>query len=379
MQDYIASDEMRNKINVATITYHMSDNFGSVLQAYALNRLLNLLGFNSYIINYQKASVRELYKIIQPPTSLYNVLTDIYHLFYYSKLRSRQVRYSAFRENYLALSDEIYSSREQLQSKPPHADVYICGSDQIWNSSIVDFDDSYLLDFVKEGRKISYAASGISASTTQDKLAHISQLITTFDAVSVREKIAQNRLSAISAKAIAYVLDPVFLLSQEEWSGICVKPKEKHYMFCYFAGGVSKEFEHYTRELAKKQHMRRVILMPEWRNLYRPGKKAYEFGPIEFLSYLQNADFVCTNSFHGTAFSIIFNRPFVVGMHAPYTDQRIRSLLEDCSLGYREIDPSAQEIVDLEDLFNPDFSIANRVIEEKRKECILWISNAIEG
>lgn len=379
MQDYIASDEMRNKINVATITYHMSDNFGSVLQAYALNRLLNLLGFNSYIINYQKTSVRELYKIIQPPTSLFNILTDIYQLFHYRKLKSRQIRYSSFRKNYLILSDEIYSSREQLQSKPPHADVYICGSDQIWNSSIVDFDDSYLLDFVKEGRKISYAASGISASTTQDELTHISQLITTFDAVSVREKITQNRLSTISAKAIEYVLDPVFLLSREEWSGICVKPNEKHYMFCYFAGGVSKEFERYTRDLAKKMHIRRIILMPEWRNFYRPGKKAYEFGPIEFLSYLQNADLVCTNSFHGTAFSIIFNRPFVVGMHAPYTDQRIRSLLEDCLLEKREIDPADSETSNFEDVFHLDFTKANSVISEKRKRCIQWLCNAIEG
>lgn len=363
---------MSTRKTVATITYHRSDNFGSVLQAYALGETLRKLGYDQYVIDYRKQSVSELYRILKPLDSPYNIVTDGYHLLHYGQLKRRKVRYEQFRQKWLRLSP-VYESKAALMSAPPVADAYITGSDQVWHTGIVDFDDSYLLDFVKEGEKISYAASGIKRNTPEESMAHLRRMTEDFDAVSVRENIARQRLGDQASVRI----DPVLLLEKEDWIRFCTAPpRKKPYMFCYFAGMVSEEFEQFTRKTAQKLGLERVLLMPQWRNLFRSGTNCYDAGPEEFVSLLAGASLVCTDSFHGTAFSVLLNRPFIVGQAEPFTDDRLATFLEAVGLREREIDPAAPAAPEL---LQVDFSRANQVLQELRRRDNRWLQEAIEG
>ena len=206
-----------NTVKVAALTYLNSDNFGSVLQAYALNRTLIKQGYDAYVIDYRKRESEEIYKIFQPNNSRYNILTNVYNLFHYGKLKESGERYSRFREKAIVRTARRYRTEEELMSDPPEADCYVCGSDQIWNTGIRDFDRSFFLDFVKDKRKISYAASGINKYTTDESIDLIVDGTKDFSALSVREDLAKRRLEERGAKNVSRVLDPTLLLDAGEW------------------------------------------------------------------------------------------------------------------------------------------------------------------
>jgi hypothetical protein len=358
---------------VATITYHRSDNFGSVLQAYALGEKLRQMGYDQFVIDYRKAEVAAAYAIFQPLTNKFNVITDCYRLLHYPALKRRKARFEQFRKQRLRLSG-VYADKQALMDAPPAADVYITGSDQVWHTGILDFDGSYLLDFVKEGKKLSYAASGIKANTDETGLSVIRQGTEDFAAVSVRERIAKEKLGG----SPTVVIDPVLLLTKQDWETICTEPRQKKpYMLCYFAGGVSADFEAFTREKARQMGLERVILMPEWRNIFRPGKPCYDAGPEEFVSLIAGASLVCTNSFHGTAFSVLLNKPFILGQAEPFADDRIATFLGAVGLADREIDPGKTACADVTE--QVDFTHANAVLDRLRSRDTQWLRQAIEG
>ena len=372
------NDSTQNHIKVAVMTYLYADNYGSVLQAYALNQTLTKMGYDAFLVDYRKKEVVELYRIFKPNRSRYNILTNCYHFCHFFELRRKQEKFQEFRNRYLPVSEDHYETFESLSEQPPTADVFICGSDQVWNTGIVDFDTHYLLDFVKRGKKISYAASGITKDTPDDQIQYILGHIQTFQSVSVREVIAKNKLEHAGTLRVACVVDPVLLLSAEEWRQLSPPNQVKSpYMFCYFSGGVSRAFEQYTKSLAELLGLKRVIIMPEWRNAFNDSTKRYDCGPLDFLGYLQSASIVCTNSFHGTVFSTIFNRPFVVGLHKPSAEERISTFLSMCGLTSREIDP--QDACPNSGVLKIDFTQANAAINISTENSRKWILSAIEG
>lgn len=359
---------------VATVTFHRSDNFGSVLQAYALGEILAHQGYDQFIVDYRKSEVADMYKILKKPTNKFLLITDMYNLLHYRKLKKRQKLFEKFRNEFFRLSN-IYRTHDSIIENPPVADVYICGSDQIWNTSILDFDYTYLLDFVKNGRKIAYAASGVKSSHTDEAIKSVVEAASSFDGVTVRETYMAKRLGIDITNV---VLDPVLLLTFDDWDKVCTDTKvDKKYMLCYFAGNVSFEFEQFTKKYAEQNGLERILLMPEWRNIKRNGKKFYDAGPGEFLSLIKNADIVCTDSFHGTAFSILFNKPFVVGQHNPFSDERIETILNLLGLKDMEIDPMYPELS--ERLYSIDYSCVNTKLNKERARCISILLNMIEG
>ena len=355
---------------VATITYHRSDNFGSVLQAYALGERLHQMGYRQFVVDYRKPEVAALYRIFKPMNSAFNVITDGYHLLHYGALRRRKKRYEQFRQNRLRLSP-VYRSKTALMEAPPAADAYITGSDQVWHTGILDFDDSYLLDFVQAGRKISYAASGIKKDTPEEGIQHLRRKTASFDALSVRENIACQRLG----QGASVRIDPELLLEKEDWAKLCTMPqRKKPYMFCYFAGMVSPEFEQFTRNTARDLGLERILIMPQWRNFFRPGVRVYDAGPEEFVSLLAGAALVCTDSFHGTAFSVLMNKPFIVGQVEPFADDRLSTFLGTVGLKEREIDPADPVVPEL---LQVDFTQSNQVLAQLRRRDSQWLQEAI--
>lgn len=313
---------MDKKIGI--LTYHNSDNFGSVLQAYALSHYLNSEHIVSEIIDYRKKEVQQLYQIFQPIDSRYHLLTNLYCIPYYRMLQTRKSRFEFFRQTMLPLSASRYTKKEQLVNCK--YERYIVGSDQVWNVGIVDFDLSYMLDFA-DGDKIAYGASFGPKDISYSKLKPFSQYLSKFRRISVREALSKQVCEEKLGLEVEVVCDPVFLLTSEDWQRISVKYQKRpqNYILAYYPGGFSTEQDAYSKYLSKERKCKRILLMPEWRNAFRTGIKAYDCGPAEFLDLFMHADCVCTSSFHGTAFSLLFGKEAYVNLNNK--DNRISTLL----------------------------------------------------
>lgn len=354
---------MAKKIGI--LTYHDSDNYGSVLQSYALCTYISSLGYNCEVIDYRKNEVKELYKLVKPFNSRHNILTNFFQIPYFAKLKKRKYAFEIFRKKYLHLSTKQYITNAQL--KNTNYDIYIVGSDQVWNVDLPDFDTSYFLDFTSK-RKFSYAASFGSHFQNPKKLLEYKYLFDDFEKVTIREKSGKNICENILNISADLVCDPVFLLDADEWRKIASPNKiSEDFIFCYFAGGVSKEMEEFSKKLAKDNNCKRIIVSFDWHdwNNTNPVKK-YETGPMEFVSFIDNAKFVCTNSFHGSAFSTIFSKQFFV--ENDHIDDRISTLLDLTDKGCRINDiNNNNKNISKEKLYNLiDFS-KNIIIDEVKR------------
>ena len=185
-----------------------------------------------------------------------------------------------------------------------------------------------MLDFTDK-EKISYAASFGPKRKSAERLTGYQKYLKEFNRVSVREKLAQDICIKDLGIPAEVVCDPVFLLEEAAWRTAAVEysGRPERYILCYFPGGVPREMELFSQKIADEQGCARVLLMPEWRNSARLGIKAYDCGPGEFLDLILHADSICTSSFHGAAFSTLFQKDFYVFRTG--NDCRIESLLNN--------------------------------------------------
>lgn len=205
-------------------------------------------------------------------------------------------------------------------------DYYIVGSDQVWNNQILDFDTSYFLDFTNKP-KYSYAASLGSLVSSPENYREYSELLKEFSRISVREKSAVDTIRTISGHPVSVVCDPVFLLSVDEWRKIAHKYDAgvEEYVLCYFPGGASNNLKKHSNEIAKKYNCKRLIITEDWHDLLlHKDIMGYDVGPQEFIYLIDHAKCVCTDSFHGTAFSLLFGKKLI---HDDIiTDERILTI-----------------------------------------------------
>lgn len=363
---------MSDNKKTAILTFHDSDNFGSVLQSYATASFLNNNGIECDILDLRKPEVEVLYSIFKPLNCKTNLASNAYNALYYGSLKKRKTVFEDFRKKYLPLSKERYTGLEDIEQNNPDYTSYIVGSDQVWNVGIVDFDMAYLLPFAEGAKRIAYAASGIKGCESED-FSMMKPYLDKFDLITVRENKSATLLKENINIESKTVLDPVFLIDRKHWESLAAKRLyDEPYMFCYFAGGVVEGFERYTRRLAKERGLKRVLVMPFWRNIFHNGIMNFSSGPSEFLSLISNADLVCTNSFHAAAFSIILNKPFIVGTNSPGCDERINTLLSNFDLPECEYNPNGEYIP-----ANPDFEQINKKIVELRTQCGQLLLNSL--
>ena len=356
---------------IAIITYHFSDNFGSILQSYALQTAIQKEGYECDIIDYRKPEVKKLYQILKPNTSKYNIVMNIYSILYYMKLKKRKMRYEQFRTDKLKLTQTRFEYAQELNELNEQYDAFVCGSDQVWNTGIIDFDLSYVLHFATQ-KRVSYAASCGSKRQKEENIRLLIDDLNKFSHISVRESAAQDVLEKFVTQDITVDVDPVLLLERTRWEKLSTERliKEK-YILCYFPGGTPADGDKISAEYAKRNKCKRVILMPEWRNLFKKGIKEYAAGPIQFLNLIKNSEHVFTSSFHGTAFSIIFNKPFSVVSFNNNLDERIVTLLQVCNM-------ENNMIRSIDDITDCNFKIANEKIDKLRKQSITHLKLSLE-
>ena len=321
-------------MKIKTLTTYNVYNYGASLQAYALMTYLTNKGNDVEIINYQPDYLtrRYDYKWVNPESSMsrYAITRFVYRILKFLQRQTtlgRKKKFDCFNHHALKETKEVYHTFEELRQRPPEADLYIVGSDQIWNVFYeAGRDPAFYLDFVRKGKKASYAASFSYLNIDETNKLRIKQSLQTFTSVSVREYQGLEILDDMDIKG-TWVLDPVFLLSTEEWrSQMSDFNKKEPYLLVYDFEG-NKKLETFAKKYAKKKQLKIYSINDTYPRWYA-DRNFNSAGPREFLSLIYNCDAFVSNSFHGTAFSIIFHKPvFVFNRHRHKVNSRMESLM----------------------------------------------------
>lgn len=292
-------------MKIGILTRKDGYNFGTSLQAYALYRAIKNIERNVLVINYSEYSLKAKIRYL-----VLKIMGALY--FPYDKARDRYDQRKLFDE----FEGLLNKTNSHFRYKIPHDwndgfDKIVCGSDQIWNPS--QKTDAFLLDFTpdKVGR-IAYAPS-IGLADCRDKFtAKDITLFKRFSYLSCRERSGCDILSALTGLDCCEVLDPTLLLEKEDWTTIEIPiSTPKRYLLTYFLGGLQNYPLKIIRRLADENNLEIInVCLPHYNDY--PGLHNIRCGPREFLYLMNNATLVCTNSYHGSIFSLIFNKLFYV-------------------------------------------------------------------
>ena len=381
-----------NKIGI--ITYHSSNNYGAMLQCYALSKKIESLGFQPYIINYIRRG-----NVLQRALNIDNIYNFLYNLFIcpitfikhliisfigyfknntkHSQPSNITINNDSFLQKHMILSKRYYSLIS-LKLDPPRYSVYITGSDQVWSLSNMLFYKAYFLDFGdNKTKRISYAPSLGAGSIEKKWYRLIKQMLKRIDFISCRETSGTQLLSDASNRPVLKIIDPVFLL--ENYNSIATFPSSKNYLFVYKMScdsDISNSFDDYVLKLSEKNKKSIIAVSFSNTNKYPTLNQC---SVEEFLGYLINSDYVITNSFHGTALSIIHNKSFIVfprdSMIGKGQNDRMISLLSDFNLDDRYLDCKDNDY-NIETIIN--WNDVNKKIEQFRQEATNYLLNSLQ-
>ena len=393
------------KIGIVT-HYYKNVNFGGNLQAYALCKFLNERGYSAEQISFtfmeggtQKTAEKSIFgkikekgffgcmkwgcALVQKPFAKFKKVNR-----YKRKYSLRQRRLKAiehFNDKLIPHSEKVYTAQE-IQSSVNDYDVFITGSDQVWNMSW--YKPAFFLDFVPSHKtKLSYGASLGKTQLTPEQKEIFKKNLSDFKGISVREKSAIGALEDVTNSKVQHVCDPVLLLEREDWDKVCADRivKEK-YVFCYFLG--RNKAERKIAEKYAKQKGLKLVTIPyangydvHVKDFNKKNIRMFDSGPQEFLSLIKHAQYVFTDSFHAVVFSYIyqkqyfvFNRDKTASMSTRITD--VTALLDTeerfCVGKERE---NLQYVLGLKDI---DYAKENREIEKLRKDSIDFLEENLK-
>lgn len=358
-------------MKASIITFHCVPNFGAMLQAYAMQRL-----FAQYFDEVEVLDYRPPY-LLRP----YKFRTDTFlgRLSSLLNLPTNCIRYGRFKEfmrTNLKLSNHSYYNYDAIKTD---SNCLILGSDQIWNLSILDTVDRAYFGLIPSSKckRIAYAASIGSEDIRQTELDVYRELIEGLSYIGVREKQAKDiLLSAGVSTPISIVLDPTLMINPSVWRELEHKTRmPKHYVLVYSLCGYKSTFD-CADKLSQMTGMPIIEILGrdvDFRNK-KKHRQIATFGPQEFLYAIDNADYFVTDSFHGTAFSIIFRKKFLVDPHKK-RGSRMRELLEKLNLNSHIIEEGKQQDINCLS-FNEE---QESLLIKYQKESLAFIENAVEG
>ena len=337
-------------MKIGILTYQRAHNYGALLQAYALKTYLKSLGHQTEVIDYWPEYHDEDYKLIPyfKPRSFLGKIKAILLLFLgYNRIIKRANGYKKFMSKHLNLTVNPKYSNEQEMSEIEY-DVVVYGSDQIWRKSnypfFKGFSDLFFGDSLKKvNKKITYAASmGIIDVDNQDK-DYLKRKLKNFDSISVREEELKLLVDEIKEDNVSLVLDPVFLLAKEEWVELntsAIPLSQDKYIFFYQLMP-SKDSIDFVQRLKEFYGYKVIEIRGRVEPLLFGNRYHQTASPFDFLSLLQNAEIVVSTSFHGVAFSLIFEKQFyALGMEK--NSGRVQSLLNKLNISERLITTTNQ-------------------------------------
>lgn len=298
------------------ITFHFAHHYGAQLQAYATMRAVEQLGMDCEIIDYRLPHTTRTNRLFHFTPFPKAVLLNSHTIMHYGDLRRRYKRFEAFVSSYMKLSPRRYTNLDELRAAPPSYDVYISGSDQIWNPFIFQdsrFDPAFFLAFAGEKKKIAYAPSLGAGTFPQNLMWELEGYLSSYKALSARESSGRSVLEKASGRKVETVLDPTLLLSGEDWGKLANAPEKGSYILCYFISPYEALMPT-LNAVMRETGLPLVQLAGMRRRVPGAGRIVLDAGPKEFLGLFRNAAFVVTNSFHGTVFAMQFEKPFMTGV-----------------------------------------------------------------
>jgi hypothetical protein len=327
-------------MKVGIITIHKINNYGSVLQAYALQRACEELGCEVEIIDYCFPNAYHTHNKYATMSDSQPNEPKLIKMLYGLALTRQHKGIRTFVAKYQHLSERQYASPDELKNDAPHYDVYITGSDQLWNPRHCNGDPAFMLHFAPDSAvKISYAAS-IGANAIPEQLHPLyKELLGRYKRIGVRELSGVEIIRELTGKDATVVLDPTLLLDKNQWDKIA-SPKRQFnnkYILCYYLNYSFNAFP-YVDDLAKNiQRQTGYEIIRVARPPHRLGESHthYMVGatPEEFLSLVRDSEMVLTTSFHGTAFAVNYGKPvFTIVNNKKASDSRQVSLMHSLGL-----------------------------------------------
>ena len=370
-------------MKIGLISFHNAANHGASLQAYALERFLELNNFDCEYIDYQNETRRQSYDmrfLIRKSILEKRFVDAVKYAIGMPLLSLRKRSFSSFYKKYVKYSTKTYYTPKELKETNEIYDVFITGSDQIWNPHHNGDDVSYLLGFVNDDKlKISYSSS-LSVTSIPAKLEKdYKNCLNAIKYLSTRELSGVKLIKELTGRDAKLVLDPVFLLSKEEWSKIITTPKIS-YRFVFSDTNRPNQITNFVKQTGfpistvKHHKLSRYTTSADFLN--PKVKVEYTLSPSRYIQDILESEIVLSASFHCTSFAIIMNRPFVCFLTGDEgKDERLMTLLSHFGLKDRIFN----NMMTLEDVNKPiDWHYVNTVLDEKRKDSIAFLLNSLK-
>lgn len=370
---------------VGIITFNHSHNLGGNLQAYATQKIIEKLGYNAEIIDYRieneeakeiKSKTDLLKKIFfQEKTRTYFIRRILFN----NKFEEKNNLFQRFRDEYFNLSKKVYRFESELINSPPQYDIYLCGSDQIWNPTNYIYTNAFFLNFVPENkRKIAYASSIGVTYIPLERRNTMKKLISNIDYLSCREETGCKLIKELTGKDCLNVVDPTLLFNASEWFEEETKIPliEGEYILCYC---LSNEGYFTKKVLEFSKECKIVVINPMKGDMSKRLVNKYDVGPIEFVNLVKYSKGIITDSFHGMIFAINFNKPFYIGMKKELKEANDNSRKEDVLNKFKLLNRKLDESSKLDDLFyQVDYKETNKILDKFREISMSYLVNALK-
>lgn len=337
-------------MRIGLLTFHSAYNYGAVLQCYALTRIINESGHQCETIDYRPRYFWELYNMTKtfslthPP-----IKTWLKHLKVRGILKAKNHNFEKFIRENIPLSEKTFNTEDELNDNISDYDMLITGSDQVWNDRCASFDPVYFANFpaAQKMRKASYAAS-FGFNQVPEALANeYKKRLASYNCLSVREENGMKIINDLIHREATVCCDPTLLLTKEQWEDIVENNTyDEPYILIYYVNKTQK-LQQYAQQIAMKYGYKIICVPCNMDINVITGKNdnglvdqtIIDCSPQQFISLIKNAEMVLTNSFHGTVFSIIFEKYFWVDLQINATtyNHRAEALLKRLHIQHEDI------------------------------------------
>ena len=347
-------------MHIGLVTQLNFINYGNRLQNWATTLILKNLG-------------HEVTSLVYSPARALIVLNEVMKAFPITPLGKRMRRFRAFTKGYIKTKYINNISVKQLKARYGNGgkeplDCVIIGSDQTWNPKYIVNSDKNFARFVDKEKRMSYSTSFGVSVLPKKNVEDFKLGLNDIKNISVRETAGSKLVEQLTGKQCPVHLDPSMMISKSQWAEVTGHvndtPKEK-YIFCYFMQ-INRAYRKWVKSLAKKHNLKIIDI-----NKY--GSKYFSAGPLEFVKLIQNATLVCTNSFHGHAFSICLEKPFVSFPTTKSTNSRVKTILKLTNLENRNYKTLKEDKI-----FDIDYASITPVVERERKKAIDYLTKSLD-
>lgn len=368
-------------MKVGILTFHRADNYGAVLQTYALYAQCCAMGYDVKVIDYRCNAIERAYPPIKFPKlrkNMYQWCIDaINYLRFGNAWKDKAGKFDLFRALF-QMSSSYYDTASKNKVEKEF-DYIITGSDQIWSVDTldkkIDYWYCYKKEFAHPVKVISYAASAGSLSRFKETFCEFEPVLSEYDALSVREEGVQGFLEEKMQRKVYTVVDPTLLVDRQLWLQMIEGSANRCDNYLVYYDVAQNRLSRNIAKAIAKHNQYSVVKFNQIKSPTHKTEYLSDAGPIDFLNSIYNARCVVTSSFHATVFSILYHKQFVAALH-PTTGERVKSLLTKLGLADRIVYEYNDNVTEL--MNQPiDYAPVDLKLSKLREESIDFLKAAL--